>query len=885
MSISFQNKYYTLTVSETAEVLEFADILTKKNYAVCGKPFGILETADHKIINACSAELCGDILTVKYEKGFYTKTKVTENEEYLLFSIIEVANLDYYYVSFADLTVDIDYNNDSSFVACGMGLSTNTKMSEYPGQNIHLAGGVTKNIGIENAAFAIIGVSEDKLNGIMRNVVNSLPFGRLPKSKYSGPFACDCPDADRTYAIRVSPLTLENEDEYIEDLENFGITQVNIHQSQMFRQGDFMLNPEHYKSEDDFKKVIEKLHNHGIAAAVHSYAFFIESYGAYKKTGSKYLCPVPHKDLAVWDTFTLCEDIDGSAESFSVCESLDGFDCNFGFAVLPSPILWIDDELIHIEDVKDGKFCVTRSAFGTASVCHKKGAKVRQLRSYFTHLMPEKNSDLFYEIAKNTADFYNNFDFDAFYIDAIDGSLALDGDDFSWYYATEFVNALFTHLKKPPIFNCCYGPQYPGHYYARTLMGAFDPPGKGYRDFIDVHCDFNNKFAKRMYLVSELGWWRLYPPEHKRQYKLMWEEDVEYLMSKTLATDSAMCWLSSFEEYKNTPILASYIPTIRLYAKLQKERYFDKKTKDMLAAPQSEFHIAEKDGEYCFCPTYTDRQRIESCEDGRNILKYKNKYDAQSPKIRIEALYTAKEYDDESAKTILSLDQNEKIKFGTSYPVCTQTTDKKEALGVWIKGDGKGETVNIRLRSKTTVAPGFYDRFVHVDFTGWRYYSFYEQQNCEENPDSYPVEPLDYHVFEDTFPFYNAYDGVVDLNNLTKIQMKVWPEGDYDIYMKDIVALPHEAQKLLNPTVDINGQKIIFNTLLESEDFLEYDPIKNECIHYDKIGNIKCRPAICGDAPIMQSGDNTVTFTAQTDSKLQTRAALTLRTYGKIIER
>lgn len=883
MPIVFENKHFSITLDQKANVTQMLAKTDNKSVIKERAPFAKLVLNDRRELYANSASFNDGILSVGFANGFCAKIKVEIFDDYFKFSLIDVSDQAFWSLTFVNLLTDVANTN---FMTAGIGMTLNVKMGEYPGKNQKLSATVYTHIGFEDASFAVIGVNLDKMNGIMRGIVDKIPFGQVPKGAYSGPYAKDCKDANRTYAIRVQPLINDNIDEYIGLLNDFGIRQVNFHQAHMYRTGDFeVYNKKLYPNgRQDIKRVIDKLHANGINAILHSYAFFVDPYGAPNGMGGKYLQPVPHKDLAIAKTFTLSCDITDSDEALGIYEPIQSVNTTFGFYVQESPVLRVDDELMYIKGVKDGKIVVLRGAFGTTASAHKKESVIKQLRAYFTHLMPERGSELFYEVARNTADFYNECDFDGFYIDAIDGVFALDSNEFSWYHAVDFVNEIFKYLKKPPIFNCCYGPQYPGHWFARTLMGAFDTPGRGYRDFVDVHTDFNAKFADKMGLISELGWWQLYPVGQPVNYqkKVMWHEDVEYLMSKTLATGASLCWLSSFEHYKEIPQLAGYRPIIQEYTALIESDYFSKEIKEKLRQPQTEFHLCKDGNKYYFKQMYTDRQRIESMQEGRNVLTYNNKFKAQTPKIRVEALWSAESYESENSKTIIAFDDSKEVKLGKMYDVTNESTDKMRGMGVWICGDGKGEVVNIRLHSQKHLGAGFGDHFVKVDFTGWRYYSFYEFQNCEMKPHEYPVEPLDYKVFEDTIPFYASYDSNVDMDHLEKVEMLVHPKGDYNIRLRDIVALPQVSLKLKKPTVEVNGSKIAFDTVMNSGDYLEYDPETNLCIHYDCFGKELARPAVIGNIEL-KTGDNSVEFTAECDSALIKRAALTLITLGERI--
>ena len=880
MNIVIENKHLLIEIDKNAVVTKLVNKLENKSVLKESKPISTLVLNDRSELAACSASYKDGVLTVGFANSFSADIKVEVLDDYFTFSLDSVSTDDFWSFTFIDLRTDVA---GSRFMTCGMGLTLNVKMGEYPGKNEELSATVYTHIGYENAQFAVIGVNETQMNAVQRKIVDAIPFGQMPKGAYSGPYATDCKDANRTYAIRASALTLENVDEYIEVLCAFGVTQVNLHQAHMFRTGDFeVYNKELYPNGlDDFKAVINKLHKNDINVFLHSYSFFVDSYGNPNAAGGKYLRPIPHKDLAVHRNFTLAKPLGIDDTEIYVNESLEDFDTKFGFYINASPVICIDNELMYIKSTDKKTIAVQRGAYQSETAEHKCGAEVKQYKSYFTHLMPEKDSELFFEIARNTAEFYNECDFDGFYIDSIDGVGQLDGDEFAWYYGVLFVNEVFKHLKKPPIFNCCYGSQYPGHWFARTVMGAFDAPYRGYRDYIDAHVDFNAKYAEKMGLISELGWWALFPDVGTVGWKNkpMWCEDIEYLMSKTVATDSTMCWLKPFEYYKEIPHIANCCPTIQKYINLQKSGLLTDEIKQELRRPETEYVLFEKEGKYSFKQNYTDRQRIESFEEGRNKLVYNNRFESQSPKIRIEGLWSAKEYDCDEAKPLLKLDENEKIEFGKLYDVSNPDNQSQKGLGVWVHGDGKGEVINIRLHCEKHIETGVADHFIKVDFTGWRYYSFYEFQNAEMKHSEYPMQTLDYKVFEDVIDFNAVYRYDVAMDHLEKVEMLVHPQGDYDIKMKDIVILPEVQLEYKNPTITANGKSITFETVLKSGEYIEYDPETNTCVQGDKVGNVIATPKVLGEI-VLQSGDNTVSLTAECDSNLQKRAALTLITFG-----
>lgn len=886
--ITFETKFLKYAIDEKGNNLEFTEKATGRNvlkqgFNPCSK---IVKSEDDRTeIYPEAVDYVKPYLSILYTDGHKAKIKVDEGEEYLTFELIETSDENFWSLAVVNVVTDIDYNKDSSFVSTLMGVTLKTRMMEYPGRNsLLLAEGYT-HIGMCPIKAVVIGAPEKSLNTIMRRVVDSIPDGTMPKAAYSGPYASECHDADRTYTLRTEPITMDNVDEYIEKLKKFGISQVNFHQSEMFCQGEFTVNTKYYPNGiSDLKKVIAYLHSKDIQCMLHTYTFFVQNIADNK--GNKYIAPKPHRDLGVCARFTLGDDM-GTDDTFvPTVESTENVSLYFGYCVAPSALLWIDDEIVRFSNVNGKGFCeIERGMFGTTISSHKKGAEVKQLNSYFNYIAPEKNSELFFEIAKNNADFYNECDFDGYYLDAIDGVFVLDGNEFTWYHSVLFINEVFKYLKKPPIFNCCYGPQYPGQWYARTRMGAFDGPMRGYRDFTDQHVKFNEKFAERMYLIGELGWWPLYPGDDERlnwSYKVMRDEDVDYICSKTLATDVCQCWVM-YEDYQKLPIIASYSEKIQLYAKLQREKYFDKRIKDIVRRPYSEHELVEVDGKYFFRPTFTDFNKIQSFDDGRNTFKVNNRFDKQKPKIRIEVMYTADNYDTPDGKVICDLDENTAPPINQSIDLGHASTDDKRGIGVWVKGDGSGVVVNFRLRSPMYVNEhGNSDHFVRLDFTGWRYFSFYEFENCEMKQEDFPAEILDYKVFTDVDKFYASYSSPSDYNDLEILNIMT-NGAKCDIRVKPIKALPHHCITLTNPTLTVNGRAITFKASLNSTDVLEYDPETGDAVVIDRFGNLLSKPEIIGEAPILEKGENTVTLSDSSECAYQKRAAVTLRTHGDII--
>jgi hypothetical protein len=895
MDIRFQTQYMRYTITSDGRNKEFADLSTGRNYIVSGY-CGKLTDLDKKDHYPVSAVFRAPYLEIAYENGVTAVIQVDEHEDYLTFELVSVTNDAFYSISIVNIEVAIDYGRDPSFIASCLSMTLGTRMEEYPGQNRKLYAEAFPHIGLTDtlrsrhpAKAAVVGAPEPKLRQIMKKVIDAIPDGELPKSKTGGPYASEIELARCTYTILGNPVTMGNVEEVITAMKKFGIKQVNLHQGAMYRQGDFQVNETYYPGGiEEFKAVIRRFHQEGMIVGLHPYTFFL----AKAESRSIYTTPVPHRDLDTLHEFTLASDLDETSTEVAVNEALSDVSLETGFFSQNTLILWIDDELIRFTGISNtAPYTFTgceRGAFGTKAAIHRRGARVRHLKSYFGgYLVPKKHSELFYEIARNTARFYNECEFDAFYLDAIDGVFVLDGNDFAWYHAMAFITEIYQHLERPPIFDCCYGPQYPGTWFARTRFGALDHPNRAYNSFNDVHVDYDVRTAERMYLVPQLGWRSLYPGGKADQIgwqtQVMKMEELEYMLVKQLALDACQCYQSSIMRYKELPILERFSELIRKYGNVREEKHFqlDQETARQLRAPGAEFKLAETGGSFQLHAVKTFRFRAESFEDGRNTFQAENPFSAQKPFIRIEALWTADAYDSPEAQVLLDLDENVPLELNKTWTFQEPAdTGGKRGIGVWIRGDGRGETVNIRLRSDLWVGHAIADHFMKVDFTGWRYYSFYESQNGEMDVADWPRTELEYTVYEDVKRFYASYTNAVDYGKIHYLDILTSGKGEYDLRMRPIVALPHREQVLVNPSVVINGKKVTFLTELRSGMYLECSP-EGDCRVYDVQGNLVDAPAVSGDIPTVEAGRCQLTIGSSESSSLVKRAALTLQLKGE----
>lgn len=886
--IHLQTRWLDYRIGEDGQNLSFTDRINGTEL-LRPSPCAILTDADRVEHPACSCSFENGVLAIRFEGGAEATVAVEERGEYLRFELLSLSDETVFRVAFVNIEIDGDH---PAFAGTLMNMTINAKPEEYPGVSHILRCEAYPHVGVKGAAAAVFGAPHDALRGIMITVTEDIPAGELPINPYGGAYALDNLDcgSTRAYTILPEPITPEEAEEFARCMKMFGLTQVYLHPGYgMYAHGSFEPNPEVYGDLEGFRKLVDVFHRNGIQVCLQTYTFFIGH-------NSSHVTPVPHPDLGYVAEFTLAEDLSIDADAVPVLETTENVDPRAGYKVPGSAILWIDDELIHFDDAAKSApygFSGCERGFNkTVPAAHKKGARVRILLGYFMVLAPRKESPLFYQIARDMAKFYNDLDIDGFYLDAIDGVFILDGDDYAWYHSMLFLRELMAHLKKPPIFNCCYGPQYPATWYMRSSMGVLDAPTRGYRDFIDVHVDYCRQNANRRFLVPGMGWKNIYPGRldivqdmdaavHEEnamgwQNKLWFPEDIEYLCVKGLALDACMSYHNRFRFYKQYPILLRYGEIMAKYDRARANNSFSPALCDKLSQPQAEFYMDLDGDKPVFYEQKTQRLHVD---DQRPLAAAVNPYGAQAPFIRIEALYTAGDYD-ATDSTLLGWDKPVTLTENTDFVYPDRfDTDGRHALGVRICGDGSGAMVCLRIRNDYAKKLATNEFFIKLDFEGWRYYTFYEAQNCERPTDEWPRCELEYTVFSEVEHFYDAYSNGVSYHNLDRVEIRL--SKPCNAVIEPLRIMKRRESVWEHPTLKLGEQVVTLPVTLKSGQFLELSPDGEGCV-YD-LGGHELQKFHVASSLTLESGANAVELTAANASYLA-RAAVTFRYTGSIVE-
>lgn len=417
-------------------------------------------------------------------------------------------------------------------------------------------------------------------------------------------------------------------------------------------------------------------------------------------------------------------------------------------------------------------------------------------------------------------------------------------------------------------------------------------------------------------LPLHLGWWgnQTWDPP---QIEPTFPDDVEYLAAKMLANNAGYSQLGGVDKktLEDKPLFKQAADIIRQYETLRHQKYFDESVLQLLRQPGKEFTLIwDQQGGWTFKPrSYKKHKVLGHVHESKNWI-FHNDFEAQPLKLRIEPLMSVKPYDDPSGIVLTDFSENQGFTFentadGVSakiVPADGQTRSKEKTgafvavnagttpsdaafvnaekqfdrllslknnkgLGVWIKGDGNGQLLNISLRSPVNISHGAHgDRFVKIDFAGWKYFELVE---IESSAISDYIWPDDSHFY-----VYDSYRHTIDFNKIESLQL--WynnlPKGkEVQTIIGPVKALPLVETTITNPSVKIGNKTIVFPVTMRPGMYLEFFSA-NDCKLYGAKGELISEVNISGEIPMLNAGDNAIEFNCERNEAVSPRVQVTV---------
>ena len=825
-------------------------------------------------------------------------------------------------------------------------MNLNTHVTQLPALQTLMEATSYKRLGMEGAEISMMGLPQDMVLSTIREIVKNTEA--IPFSDQGGAWAQMAKEGFGSYLMSGGgQLTEETVDEWIEMCKNLGFNQIDNHGGGVFfKFGSFELNKDKYPDGwESFRRINERLKEAGISSILHTYSFFIdknsnlvtpvpdEGLGYFNSFTLASPVDANADEIIVNESTADVSTTTGFWVRNSTTLKIGKELVSFTGVTKTPPYRFTG---------------CTRGILGTTVSEHSANEKAYHLMEMFGRFVPGEDTDLFKSIAKRTAQIVDDCKFSGIYFDAADGSDLWGGESFYWHYGPKFVFEVAKNLKKPVGMEMAGMTHLWWHYRSRWQawdspvrgykrfvdihLASIKSTTYKHGEFLG-HTPVIDKLARAehspLLLPLFLGWWRNYPWNPNPQIEMTHTDDIEYLCCKMIGNNAGLCVQGSVNKkaVADAPLLGQLHAIIKQYEELRHKNYFSDSVRELLREPGKDFTLfQELNGQWNFKPVVYHNRKVTGLKDGSDKWIVNNKFRRQPVKLRIQPLMSVKPYDDPSTIFLTDYTPGEFLNQGNADGVTGEITnsnelpenasttinftasssgtspregswikmektfdpwinlDNNQALGVWIKGDGKGQLLNFRIGNPNHIGYAGVrgDHFVTGDFTGWKYFELVEIESTKYSDYIWETHKETREIPEG-FNVYNSYKGTVRLNSVDKLQL--WynnlPAGkEVNCTIGPVKALPMVPVTISNPVITIEGEEIEFPVTMESGMYLELKS-ENDCKLYGPRGELIQNVTFKGRVPELQSGNNEISFTCKGTNNISSRVKVTLINEGE----
>ena len=904
-AVTLENDQTKLLLDDRARVIGLVDKTTRKDYcSTTPANFATIQKAGVAYRPSSCSYHDGKLNLVFGRSGVTAQVKVGVRKRYFVFELASISDPEVTEVVLGGLAVGPSKNVSDSVAWASDGVNAAAVVPLNLQVEVAMTGGMqpafvprcVKRYGLVGARVAVAACPTRTMRAMLQEIVRA---EGLPYSPLGGPFAQDAEENRGSYLF--STVSETNVDEWIELARRGGFAE--IHLCPWWRGlGHYDPNPDLFPHGlAGLKQVADRIHAAGFKVGMHTLTGCID-------VSDPWVTPVPDKRLAKDAQFTLAAPVGPDDKVIPTTEFPRGLETFWGDMSTGNTIQ-IDDEIIAYAGISHdppyGFTGCTRGQWGTRRAAHDKGAAAGHLVASYCAYIPDEDTSLVDELAGCIARTFNACKADMIYMDGSEGMKTT-------HAVATMKRAIFAQLKGRVLVESSSGAW--GAWPFHSRVGAWDHPKYGFNRFTDLHCESLQSYTANELLPGHMGWWVITGPSP--DYAEMFPEDMEYFCGKCLGWD----YSSSLEgvEAGRVPPNArqnEYLTMLGRYERLRLARYFSADVQQALRTPKEQFCLAQvADGTWQVRPTDYAAHKVTSLSDDTASWTTRNRFAAQSTKLRIEALYACKPYD--GPDSVLLTDFTRPEEFGerasanAATPVLTASTGQIKAgpvsgcltaknnsttrkgawtkvgkvftppldmtrcgaLGVWVYGDGKGELLNFQLNNTREEYTAWDDHYVDVDFTGWRYFELLLRERDAQRHQDY-VWPYGGGCEVGRSPVIRGRVGALNIyyNNLP-------PGEEVKCFIGPVRAVPVTKVTLTNPCVTIGGKRLVFPVALESGQYIEYEG--GDCHMYDERGEVLRRIVPQGEVPELGAGDNPAAFACEGPADLNTRAKVTVISAG-----
>lgn len=869
--------------------------------------------------------------------GITADIQITSSSDRITFEVVAVNGAPES-LTFLNLPLRLNANPAEPFAVCALSLNLFTNVSQLPPMQNHPDASCSKKFGMIGAKVTLLGVAQKELLPAIRSVVENAKD--IPFSDQGGAWAQLRKAGHGSYLMNFGSLTEETVDEWIRACNNLGFNQIDLHGgSDFFRFGDLELNKKKWpEGWANFKRINTRLREAGILPLLHTYAFFLDKASKYvtpvPNEGLAYT-----NTFTLTQPLGLTDTVITVNESTATISTVTGFFERNGVTLrIGSELITFSG----VTKVAPYQFTgCKRGANGTTASAHATASKSYQLKECFGLFVPDPDSQLFIDVAQRTAEVADENGFDGLYFDAIDGSDILGGGENAWYYGTKFVFEVAKHLKRPIGMEMSSMSHHYWHYRSRWQAWDKPVRGhKRFIDFHLAQIKSSGvaedaklgqlqiiqKYTAAKYgpllLPLHLGWWEnkpWSPPQIERTLP----DDIEYLGCKMIGNDAGLSMLRGADQkaLDENPLFKRLAGIIKQYEELRQKHYFSEEVKTKLRQPGKDYTLfKEKDNTWNFKPASYQKHKVAGNDEATKQWTVVNEFASQPVKLRIEALMSLKSYEDSSAIVLTNFQLEETYQkdavtgIDGSLKKSTESTANGEAsiafsainngseplngswirmekkfdtllnlknnqgMGVWIKGDGSGQLLNINVLGVPNLSYGARgDHYITINFKGWKYFELVETESSESSKYNWPFSADHYAAFFHSLTFGSVEKFQIWYNNLPK-------NKPVECLIGQVKALPIITGKVINPSVTIGGKNLVFPVEMESGMYIEFNSL-SDCKLYGSKGEFLQDITPQGQTPNFVYGNNQIAFESTGANGINPRAQVTLISHGKPLDK
>ncbi len=531
--------------------------------------------------------------------------------------------------------------------------------------------------------------------------------------------------------------------------------------------GSYELNPQHFPSGmASLRAVADQAHASGLKLGIHVMTRSISNDDAL-------VTPRPDPRLLTEGTVTLSATVDARAREIPTIESPADFGTGSGYWANRGTDLLIDEEIVHYQAITArAPFALTqcvRGAYGTRAAPHTAGAKARHLTERYGWYVA--SAELAESIGRSLARLIDDAGLDMF---CFDGADVTADPNTRFFDAHKVPLGLFRNVHRDVLIVSNGSSHYGWHLMARG--GEEDAMARGYQGWVD-QCTVHSwgAYHLRNLVRPDFSWVGIFG--HTPTMTAARPDDVELVCARSLGYDAAIGWgfaacyggPSAVDVFERNGRKQELARLIRTFETARLHDLFSPGDRQLLDGPDPNAHFPEKligNGE----PAW----------------------------VQLHAVYPAP------------------LNFRCH-----------RAVGLWVKGDGQGEVLNVQLH----VSPQSYlHYYLPIDFTGWKY--------CElGEPEGDRV--LDYFVYEK----FALHDLPLDrFHAVTLMILRPPPGKQVDLRLGRIEALTELGGELVEPEIRVGERSLHLPVTLQPEQYLEIgDPWGSRdpgvCRVFDADGN------------------------------------------------